>query len=229
MALRRDQKTLLLAAAATVAVWVVPLLRWIGLPLIYLNTHIHELCHAVTAIATGGSVRSIQVFANGSGVTPVAGGSLFLTASAGYVGAALVGGLLIAGSRTAASASKMLFVSFMFLCASMLLFVRGDLIGFVSGVFWVGCLGVLAKTLKGDTAVFAGQFLGLQLALTSLQSLLVLLRVTTSIERQSDALILERLSGVPAVVWAVGWALTGLAAVGTGLGVAWRPARAKSG
>ena len=67
MRLRRDQWTLLGASLASVALWATPLLRPFALPLIYLNTHIHELCHAVTTIATGGAVENIIVLGDGSG------------------------------------------------------------------------------------------------------------------------------------------------------------------
>jgi len=193
--------------------------------LLYLNTHIHELCHAITAVGTGGSVDYIAVFADGSGVTPVAGGSMLFTASAGYVGAALVGGLLIASSRTPKRAATMLWITCLCIAISLLLFVRGDTVGVISGVFWVVALGLMARKLSGDNVVFAAQFIGMQMALTSLQAFLVLLKVTTSTERQSDALILQDGSGIPAFVWASGWLVFGLFAIALALVSAWKPAR----
>lgn len=224
MALRRDQKTLLFAAVASFALWAVPLLRPFALPLVYLNTHIHELCHALMAHATGGAASHIMVFANGSGVTPVSGGSIFLSASAGYVGTAIVGALLLASSRTLKGARSMLWTTFAFLAVSLLLFVRGDTIGILSALLWLGALPLMAYRLKGEWVLFAGQFLGLQMALTSLQSLLVLLKVTVSPEPRSDALILQQVTGVPAIVWAVGWSAFGLAAIVVALVTAWKPA-----
>lgn len=227
--MRRDQKTLIAAALTAFALWAVPLLRPFGLPLIYLNTHIHELCHALTATATGGRVQMIEVFANGSGVTPITGGSLLLTASAGYVGSTLVGGSLLAFSRPPKQAKTMLWVTFGFLLFSMVMFVRGDLVGIGSGILWLLTLGLLARNLEGEKAVFAAQFLGLELALTSLQAFMVLMQITTSTERQSDALILEKVSGLPAFVWATGWLVFGVVAIVLALVSAWKPAaRARS-
>lgn len=227
--MRRDQKSLILAALVAFLLWAVPLLRPIGLPLIYLNTHIHELSHALMALATGGQVRMIQVFADGSGVTPVAGGSLLLTASAGYVGSTLVGALILAVSRTPKSAKQMLWLTFGFLLVSMVVFVRGDLVGIGSGIVWIAALAVMARNLKGEHAVFAAQFLGLELALTSLQAFLVLLKITTQSEQHSDALILEQVSGIPAFVWATGWSLLGVVAIVLSLVSAWKPPARKQG
>lgn len=222
MALRRDQSTLLAATAVSVAVWVIPIVRPLMLPLIYLNTHIHELCHAVTALVTGGHVSYIAVHADGSGVTPVSGGSLLLTASAGYVGSALVGGLMIAFSRTPKQATNMVWLAFGFIVASMLLFVRGDMIGILSGLFWILALAMMAKKLTGPNIVFAAQFIGMQLALTSLQSFLVLLKLTSATEVHSDAEILYRVTGIPSFAWALGWSIFGLALVGVSLHSAWK-------
>ncbi len=223
MALRRDQSTLLSAGLVSVLLWVVPILRWVALPLIYLNTHIHELCHAVTAIATGGHPLYISVFADGSGVTPVEGSLMLLTASAGYTGTALIGGLLIAVSRKESSARTMVWLTFACMLLSLVVFVRGDAVGIFSAVFWVLALGWMGARLKGQNIVFAAQFLGLQMALTSIQSFLALIQVTTSLERHSDALILEQASGIPSIVWAVGWMIFGVFCIGFGLWSAWQP------
>ena len=223
MSLRRDQWTLLGASMASVTLWAIPFLRPFALPLIYLNTHIHELCHAVTTIATGGAVENIIVLGDGSGSTPVIGGSMFLIASAGYVGSALVGGVLLAFSRTPKQATSMLWLTFGFVLASLVLFVRGDWIGVWSGVFWVLTLALLARELRGPNAVFAAQFLGMQMALTSLQAFLVLLKITSVTETRSDALILQQVTGIPAFTWALGWFVFGLFSIGLALLSAWRP------
>src|SRR5919199_6520174 len=66
------------------------------LPFRLFVTMVHETSHALVGVATGGQVLGIQISLNGSGVTLVRGGNLFLTASAGYVGSALFGaGLLL--------------------------------------------------------------------------------------------------------------------------------------
>src|SRR5690606_21025469 len=133
---------------------------------------------ALAAVATGGDVKHIIVHATGSGEAPVAGGNLLLIASAGYIGSALVGGLMILGSRNDQTARRTLTVMFGLMAFSMLFFVRGDWVGVLSGLLWTAVLGLSAKYLKKDATVFLSQFLGVSLCLTSLQSYLVLLNLT---------------------------------------------------
>jgi hypothetical protein len=221
MSLKRHQKTLLWAVLAALALWTVSPLRWLLLPLIYYNTHVHELCHALATVATGGQVGLVEVYADGSGSTLSAGGSAMLVGSAGYVGSAIVGGLLVFGSGSAESARRILWVAFGFLAFGMAFFVRGDTVGVVSGLAWMVALAAAAKWLKGDALVFSAQFLGVQQCLTSAQSMLVLLRITVGDLGHNDAANLQRITGVPAVVWAFAWLCFGVFVVGMGLRAAW--------
>lgn len=55
----------------------------------------HEFGHAITAVLTGGHVKSISLDPNEGGVTKFTGGSTALTLPAGYLGSSLIGALLI--------------------------------------------------------------------------------------------------------------------------------------
>ena len=213
---------LIWASALSLALWVVPLLRLALLPLIYYNTHIHELCHALAGELSGGDVDFIHVFADGSGVTRTLGGSAVLLATAGYVGSAIVGGMLIFGSRTVTSAKRMLWIAAGFLAISMVFFVRGELVGVLTGIGWTFTLGAMAYWLKGDANIFAVQFLGVQQCLTSVYAFLALIKVSSLPGNQpSDAANMEKITHVPAMVWAVLWLLIALAAIGFGIRSAW--------
>jgi hypothetical protein len=59
------------------------------------GTFVHEWSHALVAIATGGQVERLQINGDFSGETLTAGGWLWLIFSAGYVGAAIAGALLM--------------------------------------------------------------------------------------------------------------------------------------
>lgn len=64
-------------------------------PLELLVTGVHEICHGIAAIATGGSITSID-FQSHLGVTYTTGGFYPIISMAGYVGSSLIGtGLLI--------------------------------------------------------------------------------------------------------------------------------------
>jgi hypothetical protein len=221
MKLRKDQRLLVWACVAALALWVVTPLRFLLLPLIYYNTHVHELSHALATILTGGQVGFIKVFADGSGVTLSQGGNGFLVASAGYVGSSIVGGILVFGSRTAASAKRMLLLAAVFIAFALVFFVRGDAVGVATGIGWLAALGLCSMFLVGDAAVFAAQFLGVQQCLTSVQSFLALIAVTANDLGHSDAANMEQATHVPAIVWSLLWLAFSLLAIGVGIKASW--------
>lgn len=193
------------------------------LPLVYLNTHVHELGHAVTAIITGGSVQYILVNADGSGLAPVSGGFLPLIAAAGYVGSSVVGGALIAAGARIGSAQKALQLFTALLAISMVFFVRGDWVGVLSGVAWLVALAALSSSKHEGWVRGAVTFLGIQLALTSLQAFAVLWGANV-LNAHSDAEIMERTTGLPAVVWSLFWLALSLVAIWRGWSYASRSA-----
>lgn len=215
------RNVLLLAGAASIAAWAIPILSFVALPLVYLNTHVHELCHALAAVFSGGTAQKIVVLGSGSGYTPVAGGSLLLVGSAGYVGASLIGAGLILFGTTPRGASNGLLGLALMLGLSMLLWVRGDAIGLASGVGWIVLLVLLSAKLQGAQAVFAAQFLGMQQCLMSVQALLVLLRINAIPGVQNDAKLLADHTPLPAMFWAICWFGVSLLAMGAALRSAW--------
>lgn len=191
----------------------IPYIRWGLLPLIYLNTHIHEAMHALATLATGGQVDRIVVFANGEGVTPVLGGMLLPIASAGYLGSAALGAGIIAWCRSAQNAQIIARGLGILLFISMLLWVRGDLVGLISGVFWIAALWFIQGIQNGEHRMLAVQFIGVQQCLNATMSLRDLLILTSRSQVQNDAGLMENATGLPAVVWAICWALIGILAV----------------
>jgi hypothetical protein len=220
--LEQQRKTTVLAAVIAVALWLVPTFRPALLPLLYLNTHIHEFCHAMAALVSGGHPLFIAVRADASGVTPVNGGSMLLVGSAGYLGAAIIGGAMIYFGRSEKGAKRVFSALLTILAFSMLVWVRGDGIGVASGILWVLIFALVVAKGKGRGLVIGSQFLGIQQALTSLQAVLVLFKVSTYGEQQSDAGILQEVSGVPALVWASLWVLVSVAVVGLTIHRSWR-------
>ena len=55
----------------------------------------HEFSHAITAVFTGGHVKSISLDPREGGVTHMTGGIQAFTLPAGYLGSSLIGALLI--------------------------------------------------------------------------------------------------------------------------------------
>lgn len=223
--LKPHQATLLLSAIASLILWVVPIFGFILLPLQYLNTHLHEFSHAFIAMITGGPVEYIHVFSNGSGIT-LAGGSPWLVSSAGYLGATVIGALMIRFGGTERGASIVLRVIGAVLAFSMIFWVRGDVVGVVSGLLWIAFLFALPHMLKARSLVFVVQLLGMQQCLASVQALYILFNIS-AYGGQSDAQNMAGFTGIPALVWATLWGVVGVAAVLLTLRSAWTPNRAE--
>lgn len=223
--LRPHQSTLLIAGFATMAGFVLPVIRQILLPVLYLNTHLHELSHALVAQFTGAVVERIIVNADGSGVTPVAGGSLILIASAGYIGASIFGAAMIYFGGSEKGARTTLGIVAAVLTFSMIYWVRGDAVGEISGLGWMVSLTTMAIFLRGKAAVFCCQFLGLQQCLNSVSSLFALVRLSSDTEVHSDASILQAATGIPSIIWALGWTAFSLLLVFATLRRSWKPAK----
>jgi len=223
--IKPHQTSLLIAGFATLAGFLIPLVRQVLLPVIYLNTHLHELSHALMAVATGARVEEILVHANGSGETPVAGGYILPIASAGYLGASVFGAAMIFFGRAEKSARATLITLACLLTFSMIAWVRGDGVGIASGFGWIAALAGMAFFLRGLPLVFCCQFLGLQQCLNSFQSLFVLVRISADTDMHSDAKILQTATLIPSVVWALGWSAFSLFLVYIALSKSWQPAK----
>lgn len=220
--LRPHQTAFAIACFVSVVLWFLPFLRWLTVPLQYLNTHIHEAWHALAAVGTGGFVHHIEVHANGNGETYTAGGSNFLISSAGYLGASIVGALVIAFARTPKAARVGLISLSVVMAYSLIVWVRTDMFGMVSALGWILALWGMAIYLSDENRLFAAQFLGVQQCLNSIQSLFFLVHISGFGERHSDAGNMQELTRIPAIVWSVLWCLASLLLMFFALRFSWR-------
>lgn len=88
-------KLLMLASLVTLLIGLIPQSRLILYPFNLFVTYVHETCHALAGLLTLGSVQGMTINPDTSGVTLVAGGIAIVTFSAGYLGSALFGALLL--------------------------------------------------------------------------------------------------------------------------------------
>lgn len=206
--MKAEQNALLAAGVVLLAGWLVPPLHFLTLPLQLLYTHLHEMGHAIAAMATGGSSITIRVFGNGSGVTTSLGGIYLLISPAGYVGATAMGAgvLVLASSGKGAKLALSLLAGL--LSFGMLFWLRGDVVGLISAFAYILVLFGLAAFTKGLTTIFFAQLVGMQLCLASLQSVFTLLNIGAVWADKNDSQLLAAETGIPAIVWAVLW--TGL-------------------
>jgi hypothetical protein len=102
---------LLLATAITLVLWFMPYADYLVYPIRLFVTFIHESSHALIAVLTGGSVQSLTIASDGSGVVYSAPSGLIgglLTSSAGYLGTMAFGVLLLFLIRRSFSPNKVL-------------------------------------------------------------------------------------------------------------------------
>jgi hypothetical protein len=222
--LKPHQTSLIWAAVVSLVLWAVPVLQFLLLPLQYLNTHLHEFCHAFVAQISGGSVGTIQVYADGSGVTMAAGPPVLVN-SAGYLGATIIGGLVIWFSRSERGAAITMRALAVVLLFSFVFWVRGDLVGVLTGLFWIAALLGLPSVMSGRNLVFGAQLIGMQQCLASIQSLYVLLKISSFGERRSDAGNMAEYTGIPAIFWALLWGVVGLGVLYVTLRASWTTRR----
>lgn len=214
------------------------LVGWLG-PLAYpfrlLTTLVHELSHGLAAIVTGGAFVRFVIFPDGAGVAYTAGGLRALVIPAGYVGVAVAGALLIMLGRSVRASRLALGVVGAALALLTLRYALptllsaqalGGALTLAAGVGLGALLVAAAWRAGGALALWLLNLLAFHLGLSAFGDLWVLLGANAS-GGQSDAASMAALTWVPAPVWAVVWALTAVALIGTALWWTWlrRPAR----
>ena len=202
-------KAFFIAIVLSIVLPFIPILKWGLLPFDYLNTHLHEMFHAIAAVITGGQVDHIEVFKNGEGVTLTRGGLAPLIQMSGYLGASMFGAVMVMGSRTEKSSMVWLRTLASLVLVSSTIWVRGDYVGWPLGFAWPIVIIFASSRLKGESLIFAAQFLAVQQCLNSIKSLRDLIFVTGS-GGLTDAQNLANDTHIPAMFWAVIWMFVGV-------------------
>jgi hypothetical protein len=185
--------------AALWLLWPTPVI----FPLKIFVVLLHEISHAIAAMATGGAVQRITLNMNQGGATWVLGGNAFIILSAGYLGSLLWGLLLIefAGARTK-RARWALGVLGAFVALVAVLYVR-NLFGFVFTATFGAALIVAARYLRARAVAHVLLVLGITSALYALLD--IRSDIISRPHVQSDAAMLQDLTGVPTVAWGFLW------------------------
>ncbi|MFL6230402.1 MAG: M50 family metallopeptidase [Pyrinomonadaceae bacterium] len=217
---RPQAQTLLLAAALSIALWFVPYASILTYPFKLFVTFIHEGGHALAAILTGNSVRSLSVAIDASGLTEtlVAPGgwlSQLFISSAGYLGAIGFGALLLWLIRHRVKARAVLAGSAFVVLALTVVFgfvvpiTNFSILPFtvISGVAISLALLASAKYLPLRAANFLVGFLAVQCVLNALFDLKTVLYLSVATDAQSDAVNMARLFNVWPLSHSFFWAL----------------------
>ncbi len=230
---------LLIATIITIALWFIPYADYLVYPIRLFVTFIHEGSHVLAALLTGGSVESMTVAPDASGLVNFRYTSAFsalVTSSAGYLGSTAFGVLLLVLIRRAYSARIVLALSAIFVVLMTLLFglfapalniLSGNVsfgsVAFTvaSGAFLSVGLLAIARFASGRAAQFALSFLAVQCVLNALSDLKTVFYASSpfSSPMQTDALNMAQATGLPAIVWVLLWIGISVVMISVGLRV----------
>lgn len=222
---------MLAAAGTALALSAVPALALAAYPLRLLLTLVHELGHGLAALVTGGEFLRFVVFPDGSGLAYTAGGLRLLVIPAGYLGVAAFGAaLLVAGSSRSAGRWALGTVG----AAVVVLTLRyglptlfstqalAGLLTLVTGLALGSALVWIAVRAAAGATIFALHLLAFQAGLTAFADLRTLVGLTANLAPAgNDAVSMAEITPLPAVVWAVLWAVAAVLVLAAGARLAW--------
>ena len=171
------------------------------------TTWVHECGHAIMTLIVGGRVNSIVIERSAAGVTssliPEGRVAQGLVASAGYLGASVVGCALLAAARRKQDAHGILWTIGAFMLVTLVIWIRNPF-GFAVVLVWSVALIALSRQGSGPISSFVLSLLAVQVALDSVYDIRVLFLVHGG---HSDAETMAKLFVLPAWAWASLWML----------------------
>lgn len=202
-------KGLWLAAAVCLGVSLTPWGHLLLYPFALFSTWVHEVGHAVMVVLTGGRVAAITIEPDTSGLThslmPPGRMARGLVASSGYLGASIVGCLLMAAARVEKRARPILWTIGAFMLFTVVFWMR-NVFGALVVLAWGSALVALARTGSGRASRFVLSVLAIQVALNAVFSI----RTLFVVDGPSDADTMARLFAAPAWVWAAAWMIASI-------------------
>jgi hypothetical protein len=200
-----------LAAALCLGVSLTPWGPLLLYPFTLFTTWVHECGHAVMVVVLGGSVASITIDPDTSGLTrslmPAGRVARGLVASSGYLGASVVGCLLMAATRVEKRTRAILWAIGAFMLFTLVIWMR-NVFGALVVLAWGLTLLALARKGSGRVPRFVLSVLAIQVALDSVYDIRVLFFAHGG---HSDADTMARLFVAPAWLWASAWMILSLA------------------
>ena len=202
------------AAGVSLVLSLTPWGQLLLYPFKLFTTWIHECGHAVATLVLGGSVHSISIEPDTSGITrslmPAGRIARGIVASSGYLGASVVGCLLMAATRIEKRAPAILWAVGAFMLVTLIFWIR-NLFGGLAVLTWGAALVALGRRGSGGVPRFVLSVLAIQVALNSVYDIRVLFLVSGG---HSDAETMARLFLLPPWLWASTWMLMSVAMLG---------------
>ncbi len=193
------------ASVAVILLWNTPFLY----PLKVLVVFFHEISHGLVALIGGANNVTITLSPNEGGRAWADGGSHFLMANAGYIGSLAWGSGLVLCSAYTKRDSLVTFVLGLILAYVTIRYVRNGF-GFGFGLASSAALLAAGKYLSHQANDILLKIIG-----TTSMGYAVLDVWSDVMIRSclSDATILARMTGIPAVAWGSLWIVLSLAGI----------------
>jgi hypothetical protein len=201
---RLARNYLLGASAISIILSFIPFAGFLVYPFKLFVTFIHEGGHALAAVATMGDVERIVINPDTSGVTLSLGGLSLVIASAGYLTSTFYGAALLLICRNGRNAKAALGFSAA-LILGLTVFWTSGLFGWIVGIVLTAGLICFAVVSNPQVAHFFLSFLAVQCCLNALYDLRTLFLLSATTREASDAMNMQRMTMIPAVVWALLW------------------------
>ncbi len=235
---RPQLKTLLIATALSIVLWFIPFAEYLIYPIRLFVTFIHEGGHVLASLITNSAIFSLTVSPDGSGAVfaaPETTVASLLISSAGYVGAAAFGTMLLILIRRAVQARIVLavtagFIALLTVVFGLLLptwnFSRAEVSIFsiaftvISGLAISGGLAAVARYASAKAASFFLSFLAVQCLLNALFDLKTIFFMHSPFAAShvhSDAANMAQATGIPGIFWVIAWIGISLVLVSIGL------------
>ena len=174
----------------------------------------HEFGHAITALLTGGHVKSISLDPNEGGVTHFSGGWTGLTLPAGYLGSSIIGALLtFCGFDIVASKVASIALGVCFLLT--LWWGKRNWLTVVTVLLAVGLLIACWFIDHAEALRFVVLFIGVMSSLYSVWDIcddLILRKVNSS-----DASVFAKRYGGSSQCWGVMWSILSISVMAVGI------------
>jgi hypothetical protein len=201
----RDSLRFLIGASLlTILISFIPFAWVLVYPLRLFMTFIHEGGHALATMLTFGSVERLIIYADASGETYSRGGLHLLVACAGYLTSTIYGAALLVLCRNGGNAKAALTLTAALILALTAFFASDPFSWFTGIVLAIGLISIVIAT-SARVAHFFLSFLAVQCCLNALFDLRTLFLISATTSMRSDALTMQELTMVPAIVWATLW------------------------
>ncbi len=236
MTLKTQNTPIIIAVAALSAILLplIPILNILDFPFRLLITIVHELGHGLAAIFTGGSFRNFTVAADGSGLAYTAGGWRWVVIPAGYLSEAIFSAVLFRlGGNLKASRWALGIIGLSIMVLSLIFgrpggfsiqAIAGSVLGMVFGVIF-GALFLKLALQAGSTLItFFIHFIAIKAGLATFSDLFVVIgfSLQTGNVPHTDAHAMAELTHIPAIIWAILWAVIALIFIAWAVVGRWR-------